>query len=89
MASIRKPGVQSQNGCKLAQSAILLRQAARRVSAQWALGPERKSLAAIRRGPPVLTATYSAPSVAAIKLHSAAGSASARLPQKVPRTWIR
>ena len=50
--------------------------------------PVKKSCAAISRSPRVLCATMVAPSVAASRHHSDAGSACARLPQKVPRMRI-
>jgi hypothetical protein len=50
--------------------------------------PAKKSAAAIVRVPRVLVAMISASSVAATRHHSDAGSACARLPQKVPRVRI-
>ncbi len=50
--------------------------------------PSKNSLAGIRRVPRVLRATMIASSAAASMHHSAAGSACARLPAKVPRTLI-
>jgi hypothetical protein len=47
--------------------------------------PRKKSCAGIVRVPVVLLATISAPSAAATRHHSAAGSACAMLPQNVPR----
>jgi hypothetical protein len=88
MASIRKPGVQREKRLQAGTIGNLASASSSSGFSAVVIGPWKKSLAAIRRGPPVLTGTYSAPSVAAIKLHSAAGSASARLPQKVPRTRI-
>ena len=50
--------------------------------------PSKKFSAAIARVPRVLAAIISAPRVAAVMHHSEAGSACARLPQKVPRVRI-